>query len=206
MTGHSPSLEPHEARQRGYDYIHAGLFGQIVGALTVAGGGWQRSTPAFIVGVLTIALGTVVAVVGFARFARHFNFSPFWGVLGCLNLIGYITIHILVRASLPRHSAQEGFDVVHASPYTRDIWRMDVKVLLDSTLQIDTGPDPIQLQLPRGASIKAAMDMLATVRPQLAPSIRNLAYKINENPADLKSELHDTDTLFISGPGTASSI
>jgi len=185
------------ARSMGLDYLGAGLVGQAMGAvLTMAAWGTDDKTPAAI-GNLLLVLGTGVLLGGCGIYARYHRLSRWWGLLGFFSVVGVLILLVLPLISRRRQYGQ-GFAVMFAEPYRRDVWRMDVRVTLDRSLGTAVR-EPILLQLPRGANVGTAMKTLAGVIPELdggqLPAAR---FAINGQPADRRDELSHGDELAVS--------
>ena len=184
------------ARLKGLDYLWFGLVGQIAGFMLVDAAPPDPSSAPVIVGEIAIVLFTGILVGGSGKYARYYGLSRWWGLLGFLNALG-----VLILTLLPRRNEGPtpggGFSVVFAEPYRRDVWRMDVRVMLDEAL--GTGVrEPIFLQLPRGANVGSAMKVLAGAIPGLFDGeLPSASYSINAQPADRRAELSDGDELIV---------
>jgi hypothetical protein len=176
------------------DYIEVGLLGQCIGVVllmvTIVCG-----QPALqLTSNLLIALGSAVLVAGCGAYAAYHGRSRWWGLLGLLGLGGIVVLMCL--PSTRGGGNRRGFAVVFAEPYRRDVWRMDVRVLLDATLAASKF-EPIMLQLPRGASVAMAVKTLAPVVPSMRRQPGDLKYLVNGQPAKPADEMSDGDELTI---------
>ncbi|HEY1923191.1 MAG TPA: hypothetical protein VGG44_10620 [Tepidisphaeraceae bacterium] len=184
------------AKAMGLDYLVAGLVGQTFGAILIGIAGELDPTAPGILGALLFVIGTGVLFGGCAMFARFHRLSRWTFLLGFLSIVG-VSILLMLPPVSRRRNRGEGFDVLFAEPYRRDVWRMDIKVILDQALA-PAIRDPIMLQLPRGANVGAALKTLAGVIPELdltqSPHER---FTINAEPADRRSELSHGDELTI---------
>jgi hypothetical protein len=184
----------------GLDHLGAGLIGQAMGAvLTVSTWGASRSAPGEI-GFAMLVMGTGVVLGGCGMFVRYHRLRRWWGLLGFFSIAG-VAILLMVPLMSPverRKRSRQGFEVIFAEPYRRDVWRMDVRVTLDQSVGAAVR-EPIVLQLPRGANVGTAIKTLAGVIPELdttqSPSER---FAINGQPADRRAELSDGDELAVS--------
>ncbi|MGD0388841.1 MAG: hypothetical protein ABSC42_07800 [Tepidisphaeraceae bacterium] len=184
------------ARLKGMDYLWFGLVGQIAGAGLVAAAPPDPSSTPVIAGEFVIVLCTGILVAGCGKYVRYHGLNRWWGLLGFFNALGVLILMILP----PRKGGSKdgpGFSVIFAEPYRRDVWRMDVRVMLDEAL--GTGVrEPIMLQLPRGANVGSAMKVLAGVIPGLFDGeLPAASYSINGNPTDRRAELSDGDELVV---------
>jgi hypothetical protein len=184
------------SKSMGIDYLTAGLIGQTVGPILIAIAGGIDRIALGVMGCLLFVIGTGVLLGGcgmFARFHRLSRWSPF---LGLLSIVG-VSILLVLPSMKPRRKHGEGFSVMFAEPYRRDVWRMDVRVILDQSISAAIR-EPIMLQLPRGANVGTALKTLAGVIPELdltqSPTER---FTINAEPADRRSELSQGDELAI---------
>jgi hypothetical protein len=184
------------ARLKGMDYLWFGLIGQIAGLCLVDAGLADPSSSPLIAGEFALVLFTGILVGGCGKYARYHGLNRWWGLLGFLNVLGVLILILLPRRQ-GRQTDGAGFSVIFAEPYRRDVWRMDVRVILDQTVGTAVR-EPIMLQLPRGVNVGSAMKVLAGAIPGLfdgeLPSAR---YTINGNPADRRTELSDGDELVV---------
>jgi hypothetical protein len=181
----------------GIDYLAAGLVGQAMGAmLTVAAWNDNDRWPA-VIGNLLLVLATGVLVAGCGIYARYHRLSPRWGLLGLFSVVGVFIVLVLPLARR-RRIYGEGFGVMFAEPYRRDVWRMDVRVRLDQSVGSRVR-EPILLQLPRGANVGTAMKTLAGVIPELAGGeLPTARFAINGHAVDRRAELSNGDELAVS--------
>jgi hypothetical protein len=143
---------------------------------------------------LLIALGTAVLVAGGGTYAVYHGRSRWWGLLGLLSLGGIIALLCLTVGR--GHSRRRGFSVIFAEPYRRDVWRMDVRVMVDASLG-DCRTEPIMLQLPRGASVAAAVKALAPIFPSMGREPTDLRFLVNGQVAKATDDMSDGDALMI---------
>lgn len=185
------------ARLMGLDYLAAGLIGQAMGALLSVSAWANADRIPWIAGSLLVVLGTGVLVAGCGIFARYHRLRARWGFLGLFSFVG--VLFLLTVPSLSRGKRRgEGFDVMFAEPYRRDVWRMDVRVRLDRNLGTAVR-EPIMLQLPRGANVGTAMKTLAGAIPGLEHGdLPTARFEINGLRADRRAELSDGDELAVS--------
>jgi len=184
------------ARLKGMDYLWLGLVGQFAGFILIDAAPPDPTSAPVIAGEFAIVLFTGILVGGCGKYARYYGLSRWWGLLGFLNALGVLILMLLPpRNDWPTRSA--GFSVVFAEPYRRDVWRMDVRVMLDEAL--GTGVrEPIMLQLPRGANVGSAMKVLAGAIPGLFDGeLPSASYSINGQPSDRRAELSDGDELVV---------
>jgi hypothetical protein len=184
------------SRLKGRDYLWFGLVGQIAGLFLVGAGLADPSSSPLIAGEFALVLFTGILVGGCGKYARFYGLNRWWGLLGFLNALGVLILMLLPpRKGWPTRG--EGFSVIFAEPYRRDVWRMDVRVMLDEAL--GTGVrEPIMLQLPRGVNVGSAMKVLAGVIPGLSDGeLPSASYSINGEPADRRAELGDGDELIV---------
>ncbi len=191
------------SKSMGMDYLRAGLIGQTLGPILIAIAGEIDGIALGVMGCLLFVIGTGVLLGGcgmFARFHRLSRWSPF---LGLLSIVG-VSILLVLPSMKQRKKYGEGFSVLFAEPYRRDVWRMDIRVILDESISAAIR-EPIMLQLPRGANVGAALKTLAGVIPELdltqSPAER---FTINAEPADRRSELSQGDELAIAATITPS--
>jgi hypothetical protein len=184
------------ARLKGMDYLWFGLIGQIAGLFLLGPGLADPSSAPLVVGEFSLVLFTGVLVGGCGKYACYHGLSRWWGLLGLLNAPG-VLILMLLPPRTGRQMDSAGFSVVFAESYRRDVWRMDVRVMLDEAL--GTGVrEPIMLQLPRGANVGSAMKVLAGAIPGLFDGeLPSAGYSINGSPADRRAELSDGDELIV---------
>jgi len=184
------------ARLKGRDYLWLGLVGQIAGFILVDAGPPDPTSAPVVAGEFALVLFTGILVAGCGKYARFYGLNRWWGLLGFLNVLG-VLILILLPPRQGRQIDGAGFSVIFAEPYRRDVWRMDVRVILDQTVGTAVR-EPIMLQLPRGVNVGSAMKVLAGAIPGLfdgeLPAAR---YSINGNPADRRVELSDGDELVV---------
>jgi len=180
----------------GIDYLCFGLFGQLMGALLIGTAPPDPASAPVVAGELALVLCTGVLIGGCAMYARYHGLSRFCALLGLLNLVGVLILILLPQLRRERARGQ-GFSVIFAEPYRRDIWRMDVRVRLDENL--GTGVrEPIMLQIPRGANVGTAMKTLAGVIPNLYEGdLPNAEFIVNGRPADRRAELSDGDEVTV---------
>lgn len=185
------------ARLMGMDYLGAGLVGQAMGAVLSVSAWENADRMPGIIGNLLLVLGTGVLVGGCGIFARYHRLRGWWGLLGLLSVVG--VLFLLAVPLLPRRRKwRQGFGVMFAEPYRRDVWRMDVRVRLDQSLGTAVH-EPIMLQLPRGANVGTAMKTLAAAIPGLGQGdLPTARFEINGQPADRRAELSDGDELAVS--------
>ncbi|MGD0139316.1 MAG: hypothetical protein ABSD28_10595 [Tepidisphaeraceae bacterium] len=184
------------ARLKGMDYLWLGLVGQFAGFILIDAAPPDPTSAPVIAGEFALVLFTGILVGGCGKYARFYGLNRWWGLLGFLNVLG-VLILILLPPRQGRATDSAGFSVIFAEPYRRDVWRMDVRVILDQTVGTAVR-EPIMLQLPRGANVGSAMKVLAGAIPGLfdgeLPAAR---YSINGNPTDRRAELSDGDELFV---------
>jgi hypothetical protein len=182
------------AKRMGLDALEMGLVGQTLGGFMVffswskgaaPGIGWS--------GQLLLILGTSVLIAGGGKFAQYRRRNWWWGLLGFLNVLGVGMLLLLPRR---RVAGGAGFDVIGDTPVRRDVWRMEVRVVLEGSAE------PVLLHLPRGGSVDAAARMLATAVPNLEPALNSARFFINSRPAQRGDELADQDQLTISADAT----
>jgi len=137
-----------------------------------------------------------VLVAGCGAFASYHGRSRWCGLLGLLSLAGVLVVLMMALPRI-RLERRKGFDVIYAPPYRRDVWRMDVQVMLDDALQ-DKPTPPIMLQLPRGASIAAAVKTLEPIVPSLRREMSDFKFLLNGQPAKHNEDMSDGDELNIS--------
>lgn len=185
------------ARLMGMDYLVAGLVGQAMGAVLSISAAENGDRTPWIVGNLLLVLGTGVLVAGCGIFARYHRLRGWWGLLGLFSFVGVLVL--LAIPGLPRRRERgQGFGVMFAEPYRRDVWRMDVRVRLDQSLGTAVR-EPIMLQLPRGANVGTAMKTLSGAIPELGEGeLPTARFEINGHPADRRAELSDGDELAVS--------
>jgi hypothetical protein len=185
------------SKAMGIDYLAAGLIGQTFGAVLISIAGEIDRIALGVMGCLLFVIGTGVLLGGcgmFARFHRLSRWSPF---LGLLSIVG-VSILLVLPSMKHRRRYGEGFSVMFAEPYRRDVWRMDVRVILDQSISAAVR-EPIMLQLPRGANIGMALKTLAGVIPELnITQSPNEHFTVNGEAADRRSELSQDDELAIS--------
>jgi hypothetical protein len=185
------------AKAKGIDYLVTGLIGQTFGAILAAIAGEIDRSALGVMGCFLFVMGTGVLLGGCGMFARFHRLSRWAPFLGLLSIVG-VSILLTLPTVPNRRKYREGFGVMFAEPYRRDVWRMDVRVLLDQSIGAAVD-EPIMLQLPRGANVGMALKTLAGVIPQLdltqSPRER---FTINAEPADRRSELSQGDELAIS--------
>ena len=180
----------------GVDYLWFGLVGQFTGGLLIAAGSQQPAIPPMLAGELAVVLSTGVLIGGCAMYCRYHGLGRFCALLGLFSLFG-----VLILITLPSLRRQRergnGFSVIFAAPYRRDIWRMDVRVKLDE--KIGTGVnEPILLQIPRGANVGTAMKTLAGVIPNLHDGdLPNADFTVNGRRADRRAELCNGDEIVV---------
>ena len=183
------------ARLKGMDYLWFGLVGQIAGFFLIAAPPVPASAPV-IIGQFAVILFTGILVGGCGKYARYYGLSRWWGLLGLLSAVG-VVILMLLPPRVGRPVDGDGFSVIFAEPYRRDVWRMDVRVVLDQSLGTDVR-EPIMLQLPRGANVGSAMKVLAGAIPGLFDGeLPAASYTINGHPADRRTELSEEDELVV---------
>jgi hypothetical protein len=180
----------------GVDYLQFGLFGQIMGIILICAGPPEPASAPVLAGELALVLSTGVLIGGCAMYARFHRLSRFWALLGFFNLAG-VLILILLPPRRRQREGGAGFSVIFAEPYRRDVWRMDVRVQLDE--KIGSGVrEPIMLQLPRGASVGAAMKTLSGVIPNLSNGdLPNADFIVNGVNTDRRAELSDGDEMIV---------
>jgi hypothetical protein len=184
-----------ESRELGYDAIELGLFGQGLGLILVMSTIGTAANVAQWIGELSAVLGTALLVAGCGKHAVYQGRSKWWGLMGLLSLVGVIVV--LTIGAIPRaHDLTGGFEVRYTEPYRRDVWRMDVRVRLDESVGAGVA-EPIQLQVPRGASVSSAIKILAGPIPILKESMLDLKYEINGVAAKAVDELSDGDELLV---------
>jgi hypothetical protein len=194
-------------RSMGLDCLGVGLVGQIIGAVFTGftlGNNQNPQNPLRMIGFILLVMGTGVLLGGCGVFARYHRLGRWCGLLGFLSIFGVLILLVLSRMQqnlplIPGYQRRHrGFDVVFAEPYRRDVWRMDVRVILDQSVA-SAVREPIMLQLPRGANIGTAMKTLASVIPELdstpSPAER---FTINGERADRRAELSHGDELAVS--------
>jgi hypothetical protein len=178
------------------DYLVAGLVGQVFGAILIGIAGDIGQTTLGIMGCFLFVVGTGVLLGGCGTFARFHRLRRWAPCLGFLSIVG-VSILLFIPLISFRRKSSAGFDVLFAEPYRRDVWRMDVRVIVDPSFGAAIH-EPIMLQLPRGANVGTALKTLAGVIPELdltqSPSER---FTINAQPADRRSELSQGDELAI---------
>jgi len=185
------------ALNMGLDYLAFGLFGQIFSAILILllYEGWAM--PVTAVGMMSMIISTGVLVGGCAKFARFHGLPSVCGLLGMLSILGVLVL-VVIPPLLRGRPAGEGFSVIFAEPYRRDVWRMEVRVKLDETVGAGV-TEPIILQLPRGANIGTAMKILAGVIPDLMDGdLPGASFAVNGALADRRAELSDGDEMIIS--------
>jgi len=191
----------------GLDYLAVGLVGQALGAVLMASAWGDSRSMAGEIGTFGAVLGTGVVLGGCAIFVRYHRLKRGWAFLGFFSIFGvaFLLIRPLIPLEPGRRKQRQGFDVMFADPYRRDVWRMDVRVILDPSVGTAVR-EPIMLQLPRGANVGTALKTLAGVIPELdttpSPAER---FVINGQPADRRAELSHGDELAVSAtvPETA---
>jgi hypothetical protein len=185
------------AKRMGVDSVYLGMFGQAIGAVLLALCYGDDHSPLNFVAAVVFTLATGVLVGGCSLYARHRGLSPIWGLLGFFNAPGFLAIYCAcaIGDGTPRG---KGFAVIQAAPYRRDVWRMDIRVVVDPELQIGV-TEPIMLQVARGASVALAIKTLAGALPRLDEDPISLRCAINGVPADRRDELCEGDELRISG-------
>ncbi|MGA3066433.1 MAG: hypothetical protein ABSF29_06245 [Tepidisphaeraceae bacterium] len=141
-------------------------------------------------GQLLVILGTSVLIAGGGKFAQYRRRNWWWGLLGFLNILG---VWLLICLPRRRIGGGAGFDVLTDAPVRRDVWRMEVRVVVPGS------KEAIVLHMPRGASVDAATRMLATAVPNLEPTLTSAEFLINRQPARRGDELADQDELTIAG-------
>jgi molybdopterin converting factor small subunit len=192
---------PVKARHRREALLHSGggcirfgLGGQFVGGLLLIIMVMDAGPWAILMADLVLILGTALVVIGCAILASSRGRSPWWGLLGLLSILGVMFVMFLER---PRRKRNEGgFEVRYLAPYRRDVWRMDLRVKLDASLGAGEF-EPIVLQIARGATVSAAVKMLAGVVPALRLQSAALQFQLNQHSAKPTDELHDGDELVI---------
>jgi hypothetical protein len=189
--------DPKEARLRGYDCMQLGLMLQIFGAILLAAVDANSTAGDFAIffANILIILGAALLVGGCGTFAVYHGRDRWWGMLGLFSVVGVLVILIIPRSPRAIESGG-GFEVRYNVPYHRDVWRMDVKVTLDSSVEAGIA-EPIMLQVPRGASIAAAMKTLAGPLPILQELIPVLRFQINGERAKQSDELSNGDELLV---------
>lgn len=189
------------AKLMGVDYLWFGLFGQFMGAMLMGAAPDAMSAPMF-AGEAGLVLSTGVLVGGCAMYARYHGLRRACALLGMLSVVGVVILTMLPARQKERKAGQ-GFSVIFAEPYRRDVWRMDVRVKLDE--KIGTGVrEPIMLQLPRGACVGNAMKTLAGVIPELQEGdLPGVEFAINGQRVDRKAELSNGDEVAVTKISTA---
>jgi hypothetical protein len=182
------------ARRMGLDYIEVGLVGQGIGVVLLGVMIMDNRPGLQLPANLLIALGSAVLVAGCGAYAAYHGRSRWWGLLGLLSLGGIVAVMCLANPHL--RTGRRGFAVIFAEPYRKDVWRMDVRVLVDSSLA-GSRLEPIMLQLPRGANIASAVKTLAPVLAPLRREPADLKYLINGQPAKPTDEMTEGDELMI---------
>jgi hypothetical protein len=184
----------HRAKRMGLDAIWLGLVGQTLGGMMVLFSQWAGATPGVgWTGQLLVILGTSVLIAGGGKFAQHRRRSWWWGLLGFLNIPGVGLLMLIPRR---RVGGGAGFDVMTDAPARRDVWRMEVRVVLEGSAE------KMLLHLPRGGSVETATRMLAAAVPELEPKLNAARFLINNQPARRGDELADQDELTISATAT----
>jgi hypothetical protein len=182
------------ARRMGLDYIEVGLVGQGIGLVLLMFAIFDALPGLRLPGNVLMALGTAVLVAGCGAYAVYHGRSRWWGLLGLLSLGGIVALLCLTVGR--GHTRRRGFSVIFAEPYRRDVWRMDVRV------NVDGQTEPIMLQLPRGASVAAAVKALAPILPSMRREPADLKFLVNGRAAKATDDMSDGDALTI-GPRDA---
>jgi hypothetical protein len=185
------------ALNMGLDYLAFGLFGQFFSAILILllCEGWAQ--PVTAVGMMSMIISTGVLVGGCAKFAKFHGLPSACGLLGMLSILGVLAL-VLIPPLLRGRPASEGFSVIFAEPYRRDVWRMEVRVKLNESIGAGV-TEPIILQLPRGANIGTALKILAGVIPNLMDhELPDACFAVNGAVADRRGELSDGDEVIIS--------
>jgi len=187
------------AKRMGVDCICVGLFGQVVAAGLLGFAQIDGGSQLGFVAAVVFTLATGVLVGGCSLYARYHGLNPVWGLLGFFNVAGFLALYCasLIGDGTPRG---KGFAVIHAEPYRRDVWRMDIRVIVDPALKIGVS-ESIMLQVARGASVAAAIKTLAGALPRLDEDPMSLRFAINGVPADRRDELCEGDELGIFAVG-----
>jgi hypothetical protein len=188
--------EKSEARRMGFDYIWAGVAGQIFGAVMLLAVRDQRSEGPIVTAIVVLMLGTAVLAGGFGKFAIYHGRSRWWGLMSLTSLVGVMFMFALVGVPKTRQSG--GFEVMYAPAMQKDVWRMDVRICVEESLGAGKW-EPIQMQLPRGASVLSAAKTLAEAVPALGGAIDTAIFRINGKPAKPADDLSEGDELTIAG-------
>ncbi len=157
--------------------------------------------PVIEMAIMILGLATACLIVGCSRYARYYRMNEAWALLGLASIPGVMVLAIVAgfKAGSARPSLGGGFQVITADPYRKDVWRMDVYVLLDDSLGLGVF-EPINMQLPRGANIKSAVFTLADAIPEIRPLIGQAAYRLNGEEVDEKEDMTDQDVLVVHMP------
>jgi hypothetical protein len=180
----------------GKDYLWFGLFGQWMGLVLIVSAPEPLSAPVF-AGELALVLCTGVLIGGCAKFARYHQIWPGWAFLGLFNLAGVLALLVLCAPAVGEKRGK-GFSVIFAEPYRRDVWRMDIRVVLDESTGAGVR-EPIMLQVPRGCNVGTALKTLAGVIPELADGdLPQARFTLNGQPVGRREELSNGDELTVS--------
>jgi hypothetical protein len=185
------------SKLKGTDYLRFGVFGQWMGGILIAAAPHTPLSAPLISGELVLILSTGVLIGGCAMFARFYRLSRAWALLGLFNILGILML-MLLTIQWRSGERGSGFSVIFAEPYRRDVWRMDVRVVLDENT--GTGVrEPIMLQLPRGCNVGMAMKTLAGVIPGLIDGdLPEANFSVNGIRAGRRDELSHGDEMVVS--------
>jgi hypothetical protein len=185
------------SKLKGTDYLLFGIFGQWMGGILIAVAPHGLATAPLISGELVVILSTGVLIGGCAMFARFHRLNRAWAMLGLFNLPGVLML-MLLTIQWRQGERGHGFSVIFAEPYRRDVWRMDVRVVLAENTGVSVR-EPIMVQLPRGCNVGTAMKTLAGVIPGLIDGdLPQANFTINGARASRRDELSHGDEMIVS--------
>ena len=156
----------------------------------------QHNEGPIVTAIVVLTLGTAVLAGGFGKFAIYHGRSRWWGLMSLTSLVGVMFMFAMV--GVPKNRQSGGFEVMYVLAMQKDVWRMDVRISVEESLGAGKW-EPIQMQLPRGASVLSAAKTLAEAVPALNAAIDTAVFRVNGKPAKPVDDLSEGDELTIAG-------